>query len=219
MWTTCTINSSRHVPVVASWPVQVVAVGTEYDCGTVGANGRLEEEYVVEKILQEKCVKGRCSTVKWEGYEAIEDQTWEPAVHMANTEALMAWKKGKAKTPGNVPASSKTPGKGTVGEYDDGNDDDDEEEEEDSEADGGEWKPKATSASRSEPAKKKTTPKVAASGKSPATAAAASKKRPLEEVLPEALPEKLDVQVILSQIEGWDAPALKALAALPLQGG
>ena len=81
------------------------------------------------------------------------------------------------------------------------------------EADGGEWKPKATSASRSEPAKKKTTPKVAASGKSPATAAAASKKRPLEEVLPEALPEKLDVQVILSQIEGWDAPALKALAS------
>lgn len=150
----------------------------------------------MERILDEKLVKGKTQyLIKWQGYD---DQTWEPASHMAKTEALLEWKKRKP----TKQSASKTPVKGKDSEVENESGDD-------SESGGGEWKPKQKANSEG----RRKTPTGAAKGKSPVTAAGPKfgAKRPLEEK--EELPETIDADTILSYIDAWDAPALKALAS------
>merc|ERR1712032_969931 len=45
----------------------------------------LEDEYIVEKILDKKKVNGKIKyKVKWEGYDNLDDCTWEPKENLKN---------------------------------------------------------------------------------------------------------------------------------------
>ena len=65
------------------------AAGKEAEQGE--ESGEEEEEYVVEKIVSQRYVRGKLQyEVKW-----VDDpeHTWEPAAHLADTEALEVWNK------------------------------------------------------------------------------------------------------------------------------
>ena len=157
-----------------------------------------DEEYNVECILEEKLVKGKTHyLVKWEGYD---DETWEPAAHMAKTEALADWKKSKGKTP------TKSSAKADDDDDDDNDDDDDDDEaegdDEDYESDS---EPEVKAKAKPKAVSSKKTP-LASKGKSPATNVVAPKvvaKRQRDEA-DDRLPEVLTADVILSHIESWD---------------
>jgi hypothetical protein len=49
-----------------------------------------EAYYIVEEILEERAKGCRKQyLVKWEGYA---DQTWKPALHLKDTDALQTWR-------------------------------------------------------------------------------------------------------------------------------
>jgi hypothetical protein len=49
-----------------------------------------EAYYIVEEILEERAKgRGKQYLVKWEGYP---DPTWEPALHLKDTDALQTWR-------------------------------------------------------------------------------------------------------------------------------
>ena len=146
-------------------------------------------------MLKERTVGGKTEyLVKWEGYDAEEDNTWEPAKEIRKTEAFKAWSPGEA----TQPAAKKKKKKAES---------DDEAEVSDSDSDdgsdGGDWKPeKSKSAAKAAPGKK-------AAARTPATAASGKKvaKRPLEA---EEDDVPLTEESMLQQLATWDAPALKS---------
>ena len=55
-----------------------------------------EEDYVVEKIVDERTVEGRLEYfLKWKGYSSL-DNTWEPAENLDCPELLEEFKKTRA---------------------------------------------------------------------------------------------------------------------------
>ena len=162
-----------------------------------------EEEYVIERILEETGKGGKLKyLVKWQGYD---EETWEPAANLAKTEALAEWTKNAAAGKGKGKPAKKVPAKP---ESDDESGSD-EEYQEDSEASSeAEWKPKGSKSGGG------TSKAPAATKKSPATLSGnkvvAKRQRDPEQ---ESLPETLTADFILGCVESWDAPKLKALAS------
>lgn len=59
--------------------------------GTGGADGEPEEDYVVEKILDRRVIKGKTQYfLKWKGYPDS-DNTWEPIEHLECPELISAF--------------------------------------------------------------------------------------------------------------------------------
>jgi hypothetical protein len=52
----------------------------------MSSDGTDSEQYVVEKILNKRFVKGKVEYfIKWQGYEDPSDNTWEPAENCVRT--------------------------------------------------------------------------------------------------------------------------------------
>jgi hypothetical protein len=140
-----------------------------------------EEEYVVEKVLEERTVGGKTEyLVKWEGYDAAEDNTWEPAKEIRKTEAFRAWQPHSASKPQSASKTLAKSSKAAAKKKKKNDDSDDEaevsESDSDDGSDGGDWKPETKSAGAKAAAGRKgvsRTPATAATGKQVA-------KRPLE---------------------------------------
>ena len=159
-----------------------------------------EEEYVVEKVLEERTVGGKTEyLVKWEGYDAAEDNTWEPAKEIRKTVAFREYQ------PQTASKSSKAAPKKK--KKDDSNDEAEvSESDSDEGSDGGDWKPETKSGGAKAAAGRKgatRTPATAATGKQVA-------KRPLELDDDDA---PLTQDTMLAQLATWDAPALKSFFA------
>ncbi|KAH7119699.1 hypothetical protein B0J11DRAFT_66712 [Dendryphion nanum] len=76
-----------------------------------------QDEYVVEKILSHKTNKsGNTYQVKWLGYEAVEDMTWEPEANLDTAKAILRayWKSigGRPQYGKSAPSPGPTAAKG-----------------------------------------------------------------------------------------------------------
>jgi len=164
-----------------------------------------EEEYHIEKILQERTLRGKTQyLIKWEGYNKDEDNTWEPAREIHKTEAFKKWQPQAAPSAASAapPVAWSSSSSSSKNKKKPESDDEAEVSGSDSDegSDGGDWKPR----------KGKAAPQAkTAAARTPATAATSKQqaKRPLEVEDDDA---PLTAESMLAQLAGWDAPALKS---------
>jgi len=86
------------------------------DAGSNAGSEPAEEEYVVEKILEKRIVKGKIEYyLKWQGFENPADNTWEPEENLGCPELIAEFErvleeKEKKKREQKAAATKKRPG-------------------------------------------------------------------------------------------------------------